>query len=663
MWNRFSIKIQLIIFMTLVVSIVEISTLFVMHELQKFDSKNNAILEVETITKSLNNDLLKVILNPNADMLSDITYRLSAFHKINGVLLFDGQNNAIYKYGKVNLIKNIKNDILNEKTIFTDSSLFVKKELKADNYVLGFTLIDIDLSQYKQKQHIIILTMLGIFPFALLLGFVVSLFLSKSYTEPFAKLLNAMKKSDPTNNTIIEIQTTAKNEIKELFNGFNVLMKQVFISTQNLHYQAEHDQLTGIYNRFYIENELQNALKNESNSPYVLIAIDIDQFKLINDVVGYQAGDALLKMLTSEYGSILPINSIFSRVDGDGFMVLLKNTTEEDGVQILDKSLEKLSDFRFIWEGEALSISASMGMVVFKAFEYTLRELIKVSNTSLYTAKSKGHNKSYVYHQEDEISQRFDREVDTASYIKEALSGGLSRFELFAQDIVPLQYETTKVSYEILIRMWDKNSNFVPPDDFLPTAQRYQLMAQIDMFVLWTYLETVTKNESHVDNLHAVHINLAGSSLNNADFQAKVKEAVSHFTFPWSKLELEVTETSAVGNFNKANEFIKWIKSVGIGLALDDFGTGMASFEYLKSLPFDVVKIDGSFVKDMHNDPIDKAVIKYIHEIAELKGQETVAEYVETQEDVDALKKIGITYGQGYFLGKPRPLSSWLESK
>ena len=185
-------------------------------------------------------------------------------------------------------------------------------------------------------------------------------------------------------------------------------------------------------------------------------------------------------------------------------------------------------------------------------------------------------------------------------------------------------------------------------------------MAEIDMYVLWTYLETVTKDLNHIQNLHSAHINLAGSTLNNPDFQECLKKAINTFDFPWEKLELEVTESSAIGNFNMANEFIKWLKEQKIGLALDDFGTGMASFEYLKSLPFDVIKVDGSFVKDMHKDPVDKAVIKYIQEIAQLKGQETVAEYVETKEDVEELTKIGITYGQGFYLGKPRPLTTWL---
>jgi EAL domain-containing protein (putative c-di-GMP-specific phosphodiesterase class I) len=281
--------------------------------------------------------------------------------------------------------------------------------------------------------------------------------------------------------------------------------------------------------------------------------------------------------------------------------------------------------------------------------------------SALYTAKQKGRNKSHIYDASDENIKRFSIELDTAKYIKEALNDGPSRFELFAQDIVPLQEKSDKIGYEILIRMWDKDNNFISPADFLPAAERYQLMADIDTYVLWTYLETVTKDKNHINKLHSAHINLAGSSLNNIDFQRKVKEAIEHFDFPWEKLELEITESSAIGSFNVANEFISWLKSKKIGLALDDFGTGMASFEYLKNMPFDVVKIDGSFVKDMHVDPTDKAVIKYIQEIASLKNQETVAEYVETKEDVEELTKLGITYGQGYYLGKPRPLSSWLE--
>lgn len=661
MWNKFSIKVQLIFFMTLIVVVVETATLFLVLRIQKEENNKNAIVEAKAITQSLNNDLLKYLLNPSADMLSDINFRLSAFKKINTMILFDENNNPIYKYGDISNISLNESKISKKDIVFTDDDLFIKNRLTAQGYNFGYTLLDIDLTSFKIKQEQITNTIIMIFPFALIFGIFLSLFLSKSYTQPFLNLINSMRKSDPTKDKIVKVKTNANNEIKELFEGFNNLMKQISQSSKQLRFQASHDQLTNIFNRYYLEEKLQEALKSENKNGYSLFNIDLDQFKLINDSAGNQVGDELLKMLVVYFNTILPKNSIFARVDGDSFMVLLDNETIDESKKLLDLSLEKLSDFRFSNQTETFSVSASISLVHFKAYQYTLKELLKASSSALYTAKQKGRNKSHIYDASDENIKRFSIELDTAKYIKEALNDGPSRFELFAQDIVPLQEKSDKIGYEILIRMWDKNNNFISPADFLPAAERYQLMADIDTYVLWTYLETVTKDKDHINKLHSAHINLAGSSLNNIDFQRKVKEAIEHFDFPWEKLELEITESSAIGSFNVANEFISWLKSKNIGLALDDFGTGMASFEYLKNMPFDVVKIDGSFVKDMHVDPTDKAVIKYIQEIASLKNQETVAEYVETKEDVEELTKLGITYGQGYYLGKPRPLSSWLE--
>ena len=648
--------------MTIIVIVVEASTLFFILKIQKDENRSNAINESMAITKSLNNDLLKYILNQNTDSLSDISFRLSAFKKISGVILYDENRNAIFQYGNTEQIENRALSIFEKEIIFTDNNLFIKTVIQAEGYKFGYQLMKVDLSSFIEKQENITHTILKIFPFAMLFGFIISILLSKNFTKPFFDLLSAMRKSDPTNNKIIEVKTDSNNEIKELFNGFNKQMKEIQESSKKLQHQASHDQLTNLYNRFYLEKEVELALKTEDEKGYNLFNIDLDQFKLINDAAGYQEGDELLKMIASDFSKDFLETYIFARIDGDGFMLLTKNMRKEEAIILLKNSLEKLSDFRFSTNNETYSISASISLVHFKAFEFTLKELIKISNTSLYTAKGKGRNKSHIYDPcDDDLTNRYNTELETAALIKEALKDGPARFELFAQDIVPLQEKSDQISYEILIRMWDKDNNFISPGDFLPAAERYQLMAEIDIHVLWNFLEMVTKDKKHIQKLHTAHINLAGSSLNNLDFQEKIKEAINTFDFPWEKLELEVTESSAIGNFNKANEFIKWLKSKKIGLALDDFGTGMASFEYLKSLPFDVVKIDGSFVKDMHTDYADKAVIKYIHEIAQFKGQETVAEFVETQEDVDELRKIGVTYGQGYFLGKPRPLSSWLE--
>jgi len=263
MWNRFRIKTQLIVFMTLIVIVVEASTLFFILNVQKKENQKNALSQTNAITQSLNNDLLNFILNPNADVLSDITFRLSAFKEISGVILYDENKKAIFQYGNTKELIKEELSIFEKKTIFRDEHLFVKKDISADNYTLGFELINVDLSSFKQKEKQITYTLLAIFPLALLFGFILSLFLSKSYTKPFIELLDAIRKSDPTNNKITAVSTNANNEIKELFDGFNLQMEQIGKSSKELKIQASHDQLTNIYNRFFMKEELLNALKND----------------------------------------------------------------------------------------------------------------------------------------------------------------------------------------------------------------------------------------------------------------------------------------------------------------------------------------------------------------------------------------------------------------
>ncbi|WP_024955400.1 bifunctional diguanylate cyclase/phosphodiesterase [Sulfurospirillum arcachonense] len=660
MWSKLSIKTQLIVFMTFLVIVIEVGTLIVIQNMYKSERQEFAIAQAQTLSKSLNNDLLKAILSPNVDMLSDITFRLSAFKVLNGLILYDSNSKPIFKYKKIDMIKKYTDTLQNKNAYFSDKNLVLKSKITSEDYDFGFTIVDIDMQEHKDKQTENLKILFLILPVALMFSFFISLFLSKNYIKPFSQLLNAFKKSNPTKNKIIFLKTEAQNEIKELYTAFNNSMKEISSSSIKLQYQADHDQLTGLYNRFYIENRLMQSLKDETKSSNILILISLDELEFIQNSVGNQALDELLKIFSNEISNTFSQNAIIAKIEGPNFAILLEDSKTSDILELIKQKQNEFSDFRFSWEGEAISVSAVVGLIEFKPFEYTLKELIKAINTTTHLSKSIGANRLHIYNPNDDISQRFEQEIKVANFIKEALHKGPSQFELYAQAIVPLQIQTDKISYEILIRMWDSQKNFVSPIDFLPTAERYQLMAEIDIHVLTKYLQIVTKYPEHIKNLHSVHINLAGSTLNNPDFQKNLKESILKYNFPWHKLELELTETSAVGNFLEAKEFISWLKNIGIGLALDDFGTGMSSFEYLKNLPFDVVKIDGSFVKDMHIDPTDKAVIKYIQEIASLKNQETVAEYVETQEDVDELTKIGITYGQGYFLGKPKPLSDWL---
>lgn len=660
-WNSLSIRTQLVIFMTLLVTILEAGSLLVINQLDKKESERHALDIVRTVSISLNNDLIKAPLAPNADTFADINSRIAGFSEIKGMLILDERQQPVMQYGDPKNIQQQQAQLLRKDHLFGEYSLFAKSPLTAEGYTFGYTLLEVDMSRQREAQMKNFLSLLLLFPVTLLVGFVISWILSLNYTRPFSQLAQAMRRNDVGNQQFYKVKSPAKNEVGQLFDGYNQMIDHLDATIEELHFQSEHDALTGLYNRFFIEREIRHALQQETQACHALIMIDLDQFNTINNSAGFLAGDELLKMIALQCDRNLPEYAQLARIGGDDFYLLLNDVSEEKVVELIRNRMVNLSDFRFSWETKAYAVSASMGVVLFKPNQFTFEELIKAVHAAFHSAKAKGRGQFEFYQPGNQHSNQYQEDIQVANQIKEALSDkGIARFELFAQAIVPLQQKAKQISYEILLRLWDNQNEFLSPATFLPTAERYQLMAEIDVFVLEKYLQTVTEYPEHINDLHLVHINLAGSTLNNSGFQNHFRQLVSTYEFPWHKLELEVTETSAVGNFNQAKTFIDFCKQLGIGLALDDFGTGMSSFEYLKSLPFDIVKIDGSFVKDMHTDPSDKAVIRYIQEISELRGQETVAEYVETQQDVDTLKEIGITYGQGYFLGRPKPLIDWL---
>ena len=662
MWKRLSIRTQLTLLMVLLLTIVELATLSLVNWFDIQERQTLAIEQADTLERSLNNDLLKALINTKADILSDISFRIQGFKSVDALQLYNKKQEPIFSFGEQEYLnsKYIENLVTGKPSFDSNGRLFIKTAVAAEGYSYGEAIIVINPEQYNTRIKENFITLLWIFPIELLIGFIIAWRISLYYTRPFEMLADAIQHNDIENNKFNKVKTISKNEIGYLFDGYNNMISKIIETTKVLQIQSNHDSLTGLLNRFAIEKEIKKALQDGNITTHVLLNLDLDQFKNINDSIGHIAGDELLQLVSHHLIINLPVSAAIARVGGDDFFILLKDTSKQQGTEIAEQLIQDMSDFRFVWQGETLSISASIGLVEFKPFEYTITDLIKSADIAFYTAKSKGQNKLHVLNNAEQNDKELKTEVHIAGYIKESLKDGPSRFELFAQDIVPLQIETDKISYEILLRMWDSNGDFLPPDTFLPTAERYQLMVDIDIYVLTTYLNTIIEEPEHIDKLHSVHINLAGGTLNHPDFQACVKNVINNYDFPWERLELEVTETSSIGNLVHAQEFIQFCKGHGIGFALDDFGTGMSSFEYLKNLPFDIVKIDGSFVRDMLTDPVDHAMIRYTNEISKLRNQETVAEYVETKEDVDELRKIGITYGQGYYLGKPRPLSEWL---
>lgn len=656
-WRSFSIRSQLMLLMLALLLFIQLSTMLLINW---FDIKERRIIaedQAQTLARSLNNDLLKTLLNPSSDNFAELSFRISGYPSVNAVRLLNEQDQPIFDYSpQSNLLSGAVQDGV------SNDFFHLKLPISAEDHVFGYALITIDPMQFQTQIEKRFLTLLWILPFELLLGLWIAWRMSLRFTKPFQVLADVMKRQDMSRAPYEKIEVDAQNEVKALYDGYNQMMAHIEQSTATMRYMSQHDDLTGLFNRYAIEQLISQALQSEHDAEHVLLKLDLDRFKLINDAHGHEAGDDLLQRIAQSMLDVVGEQGEVARVGGDDFIILLPGIDSLTGRQLAERLQRLFKDYRFIWQGEVLSVSASIGMVAFRSYQCTVTALLQWVDAAFYIAKSAGINQLHEYHNDDINQQQFDRDIKVAGYLKEALSDGPARFELFAQAIVPLQQVSDKVSYEILLRLWDSAGQLVSPADFLPTAERYQLMTEIDRFVLWTYLSTVSQHPEHLQKLHVAHVNLSGASLNHPDFQRSLREAVSHFSFPWSKLELEVTETSAVGNLTKAIDFIAYCNNIGIGFALDDFGTGMSSFEYLKHLPFNVVKIDGSFIKDMHKDPLDLAVIRYIKEISDLRHQQTVAEYVESEADVQLLTKIGITYGQGYYLGKPKPLKDWLAS-
>lgn len=665
MWNQLGIRIQLVMLIGMVLAVMEIATLVTVHIFDQRERQAIALDQVNTLARSLNNDLLRAIVTPDADNYANLNFRISGYQTVVALTLFNHDGQPILRYGKERFACADQVDLKDTlRSHFLPSGHLCQHiSIEAEGHRFGDSMIVINLDRLQTQRNDYLITVALIFPVALLIGLLPAWAISRSYTQPFNRLALAMQQADLSQHQYQKVETQATNEIGQLFRGYNQMLDKIMSSAEEIYYQSRHDFLTGLYNRLAAEEFLKRALKDEQAQTHVLLRLDLDDFKLVNDSLGHLAGDRLLQLIAQRCQTELPDNGIMARISGDDFFILLSHCSETNGIKVAEHYQALLKEFPFQWEEKLQATSASIGMITFAPYEFTLDELLKTVDLALEAAKSAGRNQLHRFNPDNDQTKRLEAEVQVAALLKEALHDGPARFVLYTQKIAPLSKADGVINYEVLIRMLNGKGELLTPDRFLPTAERYQMMADIDAWVLYHYLETASANPKHIKQLGFAHINLAGGTLNNPNFQKQLKKAIARFDFPWNKLELEITETTAVGNFGQARRFIEYCRNKGIGFALDDFGTGMASFDYLKNLPFDVVKIDGSFVRNLHNDPADQAMISYTHEICKMRNQKTIAEYVETQQDVDKLADIGIDYGQGYFLGRPLPLDELLECK
>ncbi len=427
---------------------------------------------------------------------------------------------------------------------------------------------------------------------------------------------------------------------------------------RKLSYHASHDVLTGLVNRREFERRVERALKSSESreTSYVVAHLDLDQFKIINDTCGHSAGDKLLEELGKLLKSKIRWRDTLARLGGDEFGILLESCTIEEAMTTADALREAIGEFRFQWDERSFRLTASVGIVPLTGGEAEdVASVLSAADSACAAAKDGGRNRVHGYHENDIDMMRRRREMQWAARINTALEE--DRFELFRQTILPLQDTDQGAHYELLVRMRDENGALVSPELFIAAAERYGITPNIDRWVIRNALRWLVSEADERARLSLCSINLSGQSLGDEKFLPFVIDQLQTSGISAEKICFEITETAAIASYSQANRFINALKELGCKFALDDFGTGLSSFGYLKHFPVDFLKIDGSFVKEILHDPIDREMVRSINEIGHLTGKQTIAEFAENPEIITMLRGMGIDYAQGYGVAEPQKLA------
>ena len=423
-------------------------------------------------------------------------------------------------------------------------------------------------------------------------------------------------------------------------------------------YQATHDLLTGLINRYEFDRRLDRLIHTTKikKSTHALCFIDLDQFKIVNDTCGHVAGDELLRQIGSLLQSHIRQRDTIARLGGDEFAILFEFTDIESANKVCESIIELLEKFRFPWQDKTFTLGASIGLTIINEHIKDSHDALIQVDRACYAAKDAGRNRVQIHSPSNERLKQRNIEFQWSNEINDALDN--NRFLLYIQPIISVPKSTQECHYEILLRLQLQNGSIVPPGAFLPAAERYNSATRIDKWVVTHTLQWLSRHADKLEYINSISINLSGQSLGNEILLEHIVKLFNEGDVPTEKITFEITETAAIANLQNATTFISRLKRYGSQFALDDFGSGLSSFAYLKNLQVDVLKIDGMFVKDMLDDPIDAAMVSSINEIGHLMGLKTIAEFVESDEIMERLREIGVDFAQGYALGKPEPINN-----
>ncbi len=425
---------------------------------------------------------------------------------------------------------------------------------------------------------------------------------------------------------------------------------------EKLLHETTHDALTGLVNRREFEKSLKQLHPTPSDNPDILCYYDLDYFDVINNSFGYEAGDKLLIEVAKIFEKVLAERGLLARVGGNEFALLLKEFTVDEALAITKQFKDALKAYQFIYEESKSAVSFCSGVVPINLQQHEATRLLQTAEAACRLAKGKGVNQLHVIQADDHDLKKSNLVIYWASKIDDKLnSNGLM---LRYQPIVPITDKTLRPHAEILLGITDQTGSLVSPEHFILAAERYRRMPEIDRWVICNVLKFFKNNPSHLERLGGIAINLSGLSVNDDNIIPFIMDQLKASQLPTSQICFEITETAGIESLSGAAEFINEIKQCGVSFSLDDFGTGMSSYAYLKNLPVDYIKIDGSFVRDIINNKSDHAMVKSVTEIGHFMDKKIIAECVESNASLEVLRQIGVDYAQGYAIQRPQLIDS-----
>ncbi|HEX7714439.1 MAG TPA: EAL domain-containing protein [Bacillota bacterium] len=415
---------------------------------------------------------------------------------------------------------------------------------------------------------------------------------------------------------------------------------------QQLSYLATHDPLTGLPNRRLLEYEMKKVISQHQPAKWpAFLLMDLDNFKFVNDTMGHAAGDQVLIKLTAMIKDMTLGKDLLSRFGGDEFALLLTDCTDPGEAQcVAERICQAVAEYRFVFEKNSFHLGLSIGIVMIDGMNTDPGVILSQADTAMYSAKRQGRNRVQVY-QPDDTMIRLSETSNWASQIKDALEE--DRLQLFYQPVVHLT-DSRIDHYEALVRLRNPNGDLIAPQVFIPAAEQFGLMPQLDRWVVKHVIRALQENPEI-----RIFMNLSSFGLADQSFLATIENALVDGGIEPKRLGFEITETALVQDLHRAQRWIESLKILGCRFALDDFGAGFNSFLYLRHLPIDQLKLDGLFIKNLGREPIQKPLVQAMHQLAGALGIETVAECVEDAESLEILKEIGVSFGQGFYLGVP----------